>query len=302
MSVGPPGGRQCEECGATRWDQKQVHGWIDAARRERDEAQAERDELVAQREVLREWMRGYDAVIEGDGRNPDGDMQDAETMLLIVEELEAERNTAIHQRDEAEAERDRLYAALADLLEGAQDMRDYVPEHFARKWEHDEYMARAIRVLLDTTNRSTEEQQMPSDMNTISLVARLTRDPELRTLPSGQPVCEMRVAFNTSRKTADGWEDAGNFVNVTVWGSQGEAVARNMSKGQRVGITGRLQHRTWKAEDGSNREQHSIVANTVQYLDPKGDRAPAPDHTSDHTSNPTPNPVPVPTGDDDVPF
>ena len=65
------------------------------------------------------------------------------------------------------------------------------------------------------------------DHNIVSVVARLTSDPELRQLQSGTSVCSMRVAFNTSQKNADGsWEDKGNFVNVTVWGGHGETCSK----------------------------------------------------------------------------
>ena len=144
------------------------------------------------------------------------------------------------------------------------------------------------------------------DMNSVNLVARLASDPELRSLPSGTSVCSLRVAFNTRRKNgATGeWEDVGNFVNVTVWGKQGESVARNLRKGSRIGISGYLEHRTWEAQDGSRREAHQIVAHRVQYLTPKQDGAnnggggfesrPA-------TPPATASSAPLPA-DDDIPF
>ena len=138
---------------------------------------------------------------------------------------------------------------------------------------------------------------MAADLNSVTLVARLVRDPVLRSLPSGQSVCELRVAFNTSKRTPNGWEDEGNYINVTVWGAQGEAIARNLTKGQRVGVQGRLQHRTWQAQDGSNREQHSIVAERVQYLDPK------PQSGGGGSSRPaTPAAAPPVPADDGIPF
>lgn len=146
---------------------------------------------------------------------------------------------------------------------------------------------------------------MASDLNNVTLVARLTRDPELRSLPGGQSVCELRVAFNTSRKTADGWEDEGNFIDVTVWGNQGEALARNLTKGQRIGISGRLQHRTWKDQEGNPRERHSITANSVQYLDPKqdgGNGQHAAARPASAPATPPAQPVQAPIADDDIPF
>lgn len=132
------------------------------------------------------------------------------------------------------------------------------------------------------------------DVNVMTLVCRLARDPELRSLPNGPAVCELRVAYNTSKKSPSGeWEDKGNFVNVTVWGAQGEAVARNLTKGQRIGVVGRLEHRTWQDKEGGNREAHGIVAQTVQYLTPKSEVSSAPQQTAS---------TPPPADDDDIPF
>ena len=111
------------------------------------------------------------------------------------------------------------------------------------------------------------------DINSVTLVARLTSDPELRSLQSGQPVCSMRVAFNTSKKGQDGsWEDQGNFVNVAVWGAHGETCARLLTKGYRVALKGRLAWRSWESE-GGKRSEVSITADRVQFLDPPKDGA-----------------------------
>lgn len=119
---------------------------------------------------------------------------------------------------------------------------------------------------------------MANDINTITLVGRLAKDPQLRSLPSGMSVCDLRLAFTTSRKTGGEWQNESNFIDVAVWGGQGEAAARNLTTGRRVGITGRLEHRQWKDSNGSNRERYSITADRLQYLDAKseGQATPAP--------------------------
>lgn len=103
------------------------------------------------------------------------------------------------------------------------------------------------------------------DLNRVSIIGRLTRDPELRSLPSGQSVCELRLAFSTSRKTDSGWEDESNFINVVVFGAQGEAAASHLAKGRQVAVDGRLRWREWE-KDGAKREQVSISAQSVQFL------------------------------------
>lgn len=111
------------------------------------------------------------------------------------------------------------------------------------------------------------------DVNSVTLVGRLTRDPELRSLPSGSSLCSLRVAFSTSWKnSATGeWEERPNYVDVTVWGNQGESVARHMSKGRQIAVQGRLQWREWETQEGQKRQALDIVADTVQFLGGKND-------------------------------
>lgn len=109
------------------------------------------------------------------------------------------------------------------------------------------------------------------DVNVITLVGRLTRDPELRHTPSGTSICSLRLAYSTSRKDAAGaWTDKSNYVDIAVWGNQGEACANNLSKGRQVCVKGRLEWREWDAQDGTKRQAHEIVADQVQFLGSKG--------------------------------
>ena len=109
---------------------------------------------------------------------------------------------------------------------------------------------------------------MAADLNTIGLVGRLTRDPELRYTPAGEAMCGLRLAVSTRTRAGEEWEDRPNFFDVLVWGRNGEAAAEHLTKGRRIGVAGRLTWREWKADDGSRREAVQIVASSVQYLDP----------------------------------
>jgi single-strand DNA-binding protein len=100
------------------------------------------------------------------------------------------------------------------------------------------------------------------------MTGNLTADPELRALPSGTSVCNLRIACNTRRKNGSTgeWEDKPNYFNVTVWGAQGENAARYLSKGRPVAIDGRLEWREWEAQDGGKRQSVDIIAESVQFL------------------------------------
>ena len=107
-----------------------------------------------------------------------------------------------------------------------------------------------------------------TNINRVVLTGNLTRDPELRSLPSGMSVCSLRIACNTRRKdnSTGEWVDKPNYFDVTVWGAQGENCARYLSKGRPVAIDGRLEWREWEAEGGGKRQAIDIIADAVQFL------------------------------------
>jgi single-strand DNA-binding protein len=109
---------------------------------------------------------------------------------------------------------------------------------------------------------------MAGDINRVTVVGRLTRDPELRHLPSGTPVLEMGVAVNGRQQDdAGNWVDKPNFFDVKVFGNQAEMLSQHLAKGRRIGIDGRLDWRSWEAQDGTKRSKVDIVAQSVQFLD-----------------------------------
>lgn len=111
------------------------------------------------------------------------------------------------------------------------------------------------------------------DLNRVTLIGRLTRDPELRSLPSGTVVCDLRIACNARQKETDGeYGERANFFDVSVFGVQGETVGSYMRRGRRIAIDGRLHWREWETSDEQRRQAVSIVADGVQFLDPPGER------------------------------
>ncbi|HXB66450.1 MAG TPA: single-stranded DNA-binding protein [Solirubrobacteraceae bacterium] len=152
-----------------------------------------------------------------------------------------------------------------------------------------------------------------TNINRVVMTGNLTRDPELRSLPSGMSVCKLGIACNTRRKDqASGeWVDKPNYFNVTVWGAQGENAARFLSKGRPVAIDGRLEWREWEAQDGTKRQGVDIIADSVQFLGSRDEAAgggfagngaspggEVPVEQGDYQ----PAPVGAATGDDDIPF
>jgi single-strand DNA-binding protein len=112
-----------------------------------------------------------------------------------------------------------------------------------------------------------------SSINRVVLIGRLTSDPELRALPSGSTVCGLRIACNATRKNSDGeYGEKPNFFSVSVFGPAGESVHRYMSRGRRVAIDGRLDWREWETSEGTKRQTVDIVAESVQFLDGRGDQ------------------------------
>src|SRR5258705_3949630 len=135
-----------------------------------------------------------------------------------------------------------------------------------------------------------------TNINRVVLTGNLTRDPELRSTPSGTSVCSLRIASNTRRKdnSTGEWGDKPNYFSVTVWGAQGENCARFLAKGRPVCIDGRLDWREWTHED-TKREAVEIVAESVQFLGARDDE-----------NGSTPQPAAVGAGhdapDDDIAF
>ncbi|MGI8439428.1 MAG: single-stranded DNA-binding protein [Thermoleophilaceae bacterium] len=148
-----------------------------------------------------------------------------------------------------------------------------------------------------------------TNINRVTLTGNLTRDPELRTTPSGTPVCSLRLAVNTRRKDGSGeWVDKPNYFDVTIWGRQGENAAQYLEKGRPVALDGRLEWREWEDKEGNKRQNVEIVADTVQFLGSRegggenGSRfTPQSDVPAD-TSDFQTAPAGPRSADDDIPF
>ena len=104
-------------------------------------------------------------------------------------------------------------------------------------------------------------------LNKVYLIGNLTRDPELKSLPSGIQVCTFGLATNRYYKDKDGnKQESTEFHNIVSFGRQGELVAQYLKKGSNALIEGRIQTRSWD-QDGQKKYRTEIVADSVQFGD-----------------------------------
>ena len=110
-------------------------------------------------------------------------------------------------------------------------------------------------------------------LNKITLMGRLTRDPELRHTPTGTAVASFSLAVDRDFSGKDGGERATDFIDIVAWRNTAEFVSRYFVKGQMAAVAGRLQIRDWKDKEGNNRKSAEVVAENVYFADSKKDRS-----------------------------
>ncbi len=104
-------------------------------------------------------------------------------------------------------------------------------------------------------------------LNKVFLIGNLTRDPELRYIPSGSAVVTFTVAVNRVYKTQTGEKkEQTSFIRVVVWGRRAEVCGEYLSKGNPVFIEGRLQSRDWETQEGQKRNTVEVIADNIQFL------------------------------------
>ena len=107
---------------------------------------------------------------------------------------------------------------------------------------------------------------MAGDLNRIMLIGRLTRDPEIRQIPSGTSLCRFSIANNRIYSQNGERKEEVSFFNCTAWGRLAEIVHQYCRKGKQVGIEGRLRHYSWQDNDGKKNSSVEIVAEQLQLL------------------------------------
>lgn len=103
-------------------------------------------------------------------------------------------------------------------------------------------------------------------LNRIILIGRLTRDPELRYTPQGVPVASFSLAVDRPFTNQSGQRET-DFIDCVAWRKLGETVSNHLSKGRLAAVEGRLQIRSYEAQDGSKRRVAEVIADNVRFLD-----------------------------------
>ena len=103
-------------------------------------------------------------------------------------------------------------------------------------------------------------------LNTVILIGRLTRDPDLRYTPSGTAVCSFSLAVDRPFTNQQGQREA-DFIDIVVWRQEAERVAQHLRKGRLTAVQGRLQIRSYETQEGQRRKAAEVVADRVRFLD-----------------------------------
>ncbi|GAB6077694.1 single-stranded DNA-binding protein [Hydrogenobaculum acidophilum] len=124
-------------------------------------------------------------------------------------------------------------------------------------------------------------------INKVIIIGRLTRDPELRILPSGNKTVDLSLAYNRSYKANNEWREEAHYFDVKAYGVLADRLSTQVSKGYMVLVEGRLSQDRWTSQDGKNMSRVSIVAESVRIVaKPQSNQnKPMPEETSESFYN-----------------
>ena len=154
-----------------------------------------------------------------------------------------------------------------------------------------------------------------ASLNKVLLIGNLTRDPEVRMMSNGRPVCNFGLALNRSYKDSEGnRKEEVTFVDVECFGPRAEAVGRFFSKGRAIFVEGRLKLDQWESKEGEKRSALRVVLDNFEFVDSKQEVSPGPgkayeaaketpnSDTPDSATPPAPTSSTDPDLDEDIPF
>ena len=128
-------------------------------------------------------------------------------------------------------------------------------------------------------------------MNTVAIMGRLVKDPELRQTPNGVNVTAFTVAVDRPMQ-----KDKTDFLDCVAWRNTAEFVAKYFAKGQRIALTGQIETRTWEDKNGNKRKSVEVVANQVFFVEKKQELRPV------EVETPFENGMDFATEEPDLPF
>jgi len=113
-----------------------------------------------------------------------------------------------------------------------------------------------------------------ASLNKVLLIGNLTRDPDVKMLSSGRPVCNFGLALNRSYKDGEGnRKEEVTFVDVECYGPRAEAIGRFFTKGRSIFVEGRLKLDQWESKEGEKRSAIRVVLDNFEFVDSKQDSA-----------------------------
>jgi len=103
-------------------------------------------------------------------------------------------------------------------------------------------------------------------INKVILIGRLTKDPELRILPSGNKTIDISIAYNRNYKVNNEWKEEAHYFDVKAYGTLADRLSTQISKGYMILVEGRLAQDRWTSQDGKNMSKVSIVAESIKII------------------------------------
>lgn len=137
-------------------------------------------------------------------------------------------------------------------------------------------------------------------MNSVNLIGRFTRDPELRSTPTGTSICAFSLAVQRSFKNNEGEYEA-DFINCVAWKNSAEFISKYFKKGQQIGVQGELQTRKWSDDDGKTRYATEVIVRNTTFVG-KSENGNAAHNSLEENFGDFPAPDVPNIDDEDLPF
>jgi len=140
---------------------------------------------------------------------------------------------------------------------------------------------------------------LANDANKAIIIGNLTRDPELKYTQTGIPVAKLTIANNRTYYQGEEKKEKVSYFSCIAWKKKGETICQYAKKGDKMYIEGRLDHQTWKNDEGKHQSKYEIIVGDFQFLTPKTGQ---PSQPAASAQSAAPAMDDNPFSDDDIPF